>query len=298
MMKFNSDHYFQIGSLHYQQGKPCQDYALSGFNERAAMAIVSDGCSTGRHTDLGARVQALSLLGAMRAAGSLAINSLYEITETVSKEKERLSKEAKNLLGLSRSDMLATSLFAYASPLGAVVQIEGDGVVVKRFKDGRLVASRYEWLDNRPFYPTYDEEDRKLFVISHGGDQDEHRLSRTTLSFNGNGELEAKEVSWFTLSQGMDGVTETIQSHEIKDLGFLAVFTDGVAQIEEVEWQEAVKTFMAYKSLEGEFVKRRMIRGLKNYMSDGKSPVDDISIAVIRIESLEEEGGENVTCGV
>src|SRR3989344_1803041 len=84
MLRFSTDHYFHIGSAHYRNGKPCQDYALSGVYGPVACAVVSDGCSTGRHTDVGARVLTLSTLQAIRdhtkASGGALDTAVVSIT--------------------------------------------------------------------------------------------------------------------------------------------------------------------------------------------------------------------------
>lgn len=60
-MDYKTNHAFHIGAQHLSLGKPCQDYAVSGsINDTTAYAIVSDGCSSGGETDIGARIVALA----------------------------------------------------------------------------------------------------------------------------------------------------------------------------------------------------------------------------------------------
>ncbi len=60
-MSLKTDHTFQIGLQHLQTGKPCQDFALSGtIADDLVYAIVSDGCSSGGMTDIGARLMVLA----------------------------------------------------------------------------------------------------------------------------------------------------------------------------------------------------------------------------------------------
>lgn len=284
MRQFSADHYFHIGSAHYHAGKPCQDYALSGTSVSSAIAIVSDGCSTGRHTDIGSRIQALTLLGAVRNIREEYKTVLPGLTSRIREENERLVHEAEILLGLSPVDMLATSLYAYLSSDGGFAHVQGDGVVARKYKDGRIVANRYEWLDNMPFYPSYRGLDLAEFVARHGGDLDGLRFSRTRALLDAGGNVQSEEVTKFTLREGLSGIGEIICSNELEETDFLAVFTDGVAQIEEVDWKKAVFDLMSFKSFEGEFVKRRVIRGLKDYEREGRKAVDDISMAAVRVQ--------------
>ena len=48
----NSDSYFEIGSTHLV----CQDYALSGSFKDMHYGIVSDGCSSAEHSEIGAQI--------------------------------------------------------------------------------------------------------------------------------------------------------------------------------------------------------------------------------------------------
>jgi hypothetical protein len=277
-MQFYTDHYFQIGSAHYQAGKPCQDYALSGGNEKKVWAVVSDGCSTGRHTDIGSRLQTLSLMSVMRSELS---------PESVSQERKKFLNEALQTLGLSRQDMLATSVYVYLDEGGGYVHVEGDGAVAKKYKSGKVSLALYEWQDNTPFYPLYNDTDREAFIALHGGDIDLPRLTRTEVVIEPDGTRSEISQS-FSIRQGLSGIVERILPLELEELEFVAVFTDGVGQIKDVDWTEVMIEFMAFKNFEGEFVKRRMIRALKVYEKEGKKHFDDIATAVIRIHNEEE----------
>ncbi|MDB5194476.1 MAG: hypothetical protein JWN50_490 [Parcubacteria group bacterium] len=294
MRNLHADHYFQIGSAHYAHGLPCQDYALSGGNERSAVAVVSDGCSTGRHTDVGSRIQALSLLGAMKSVAENPREGLLDMSVAIQDRKKELLHDARMLLGLSSSDMLATCVYAYLSETGGFVHVEGDGVVAKKFTDGSLVASHYEWADNTPFYPAYTGLDLEEFVKTHGGDLSAMRLSRTDVFIDTLGKVGESRIVEFNLRDGLLGIFEEITNEEIETLESVAVFSDGAAQIEGVEWIDAVVELMSFKNFAGEFAKRRMIRALKNYERKSSKPVDDVSMAVIHIEHLHEEDEDHV----
>ena len=60
MTTFVADAAFIIGSRHTCVAMPCQDYARAAPN----VVVVSDGCSSGAHTDLGARQWNLAALDA------------------------------------------------------------------------------------------------------------------------------------------------------------------------------------------------------------------------------------------
>ena len=129
-MLFAGDSYFYIGRGHFEAGKPCQDYALAGTNGRAAYAIVSDGCSTGGKTDVGARILALSTA---KTLGHTAVRAIAEPVTDVLPEisvRQRLVVTcSQEILGLSQSDILATCVYCYFTPQGGYIHLEGDGVI-------------------------------------------------------------------------------------------------------------------------------------------------------------------------
>lgn len=160
MIDFSTDHYFHIGGAHLTGGKPCQDYAISGVCDEMAFAIVSDGCSTGRHTDVGSRLLTLSTASAIRNHWS----THHEIDAmktplAVSVKQNVLLAGMRDNLELISEDLLATCMYVYVSPGGGIVHVQGDGVVAIKYRDGRIVMHNFEWINNMPFYPIYRDGD-------------------------------------------------------------------------------------------------------------------------------------------
>jgi len=289
VIRFYTDHYFQIGSAHYSNGKPCQDYSRSGSNELIACAIVSDGCSTGGHTDVGSRVLTLSTFQAIRDHARASGGALDTAVVSITSRQQQIIGTARLMLGLERVDMLATCGYAYLTKHGGFVHIQGDGVIGLKYRDGRIKMSRYEWADNTPFYPSYGEGGIEKFVGAHGGDLEAKRLSCSTVIRETLGSYTEDGSQEFTLREGLEGVVTKISQEELDEVEFVAVFSDGVTQIENVSWRDAVSAFLSFKNTGGEFAKRRMIRGIKDMQQSGHGPVDDISYAVVRVDNTEEE---------
>lgn len=289
MVRFNADHYFHIGSTHYSSGKPCQDYSLSGANETVACAIVSDGCSTGRHTDVGSRVLALSTLQAIRDHVKASGGALNTAVVSITSRQQQIIGTTRLILGLERIDMLATCGYVYLTQHGGFAHIQGDGVFAMKYKDGSILMSMYEWAKNTPFYPSYGDGDLDKFVEVHGGDLEAKRLTCTTVFQKPDGTYNELGVKEYTLREGLLGVLFDISESDMNQLEFVAVFSDGVAQIDHINWKTAVSEFLAFKNANGYFAKRRMIRGIKDMQKIGVGPTDDISFAVIRIENIEIE---------
>ena len=143
---------------------------------------------------------------------------------------------------------------------------------------------KFEWDDNRPFYPSYQEIDG--FVLAHGGDLNSLRLNRECWV-----QMESNSFCYgnvgYTLREGIEGVTIGITHKTLQTLKFIAVFSDGITQIDGIDWKDAVVMALSFKNTKGEFAKRRMIRTIKDTQKTGKGPLDDIAYAVIRVENNE-----------
>lgn len=270
-MELKTDHSFHIGEQHIRQGKPCQDYALSGtLPPGLAYAIVSDGCSSGGMTDIGARLLSLALKQGLKEGTTTGIvdrTTAYLIS-------------MQRSLELDTRDMLATGLLAFADnhQLASVLVI-GDGVVVEKSIVGSLIATKYEWSDNTPFYLAYGSELRKQFLDR------EPTLTRESWSIT-------DAENWRLLA------TEDVSAHATMQKGCwweyqppygpwnldsIALLSDGVLQVDGWPWQKVVWELMNFKSTSGQFVTRRMNRFLVETKKLGRGPIDDIAMAVIHL---------------
>lgn len=290
MIRFATDHYFQIGASHLSAGKPCQDYALSGANDLVACAIVSDGCSTGRHTDVGSRVLTLSTLQAIRDHAKASNGAFDTAKVSITSRQQQILSTSRVLLGLDRNDMLATCAYAYVSHLGGFVHVQGDGVIGIKYRDGTIHMTRYEWANNTPFYPSYGDGSIEQFVGVHGGDLDSSRITREFAIWSPSDRVFWDQTSGpLSLRKGLEGMGEFLGPDELASIEYIAVFSDGVTQIDGYDWKDAVINLMSFKSSNGEFAKRRMIREIKDMQKVGKGPIDDIAFAAIHILGPEEE---------
>lgn len=278
MTKYVADSYFHIGASHLTAGRACQDYAAHGpVNGGGVVAIVSDGCSTGDRTDIGARVVAL--------ATQRAIDRVWWGTDRVAIERLYTLRAAQSLLGLTPRDMLATCVYAVLSEDEGFVHLHGDGVIAWIERNGTTVMKRYEWADNRPAYPIYELDAYTAFVREHGGDLIEPRLSVETFCVWPDETGTHLQKQEFPLGDAIRGITFPFSPLSLPRL--VAVFSDGITQVDEVGWTVAVQECLAFKTLAGEFAKRRMIRFIKDSRAFGKGPLDDIAYAVIHAEDEE-----------
>lgn len=272
-MKFSTDHIFHIGQQHLRSGMPCQDYALSESHSMSAHAIVSDGCSSGGRTEVGAKIVALAAASAM-----------YDHAWSQSGEYARAVYEkmiaVEDTLDLDANDMLATLVVARADGIGrARVTFYGDGAAAFVYTDGSMELTRLEWRNNTPLYLAYRRDKYDGFVYAHGGehvfacDLETHRFQPSGLQVERTG-------THYQVGSALEGTTIFSES---RSLSCVAVFTDGVMQVDGWKWTEVVRELLSFKSTKGDFAKRRLHGFLRKAGEVGRGPLDDIGYAVIRV---------------
>lgn len=282
-MRFFVDHHFVIGDDHVAQGKPCQDHALSVCSGGLAASVVSDGCSSGGETDMGARVLTFATLRALLA--HCEVTHALPTVEAVEAERALIEGSVMNMLGLHRDDMLATSITIAVTAKGGFVHLAGDGVIAVTKRDGSIELLRFDWARNMPAYPHYREDQFAAFIAAQGGDGEALQLTRERVIRYPCGRETEAEMLGIPLVLGIRGATIHFDAHALaEEIASIAVFTDGVTQIEGVDWKDAIMEFLSFKNTTGAFVKRRMNAALKKYRKEGKYPRDDLAYAVISIE--------------
>ncbi len=268
-MRITSDSYFTIGTAHASAGRPCQDYAGTRDSAIASKAVVSDGCSTGGRTDVGSRVVVLQSLRTIPLSFKHQFFHLDLFTP-------------KCALGLLIEDLLATHLAVTATTEEGWFEISGDGVVALRMRNGQTRITRFEWKDNMPYYPAYyyDESRGPEFYRRQSCEDEQSAFTAETFNDDGSRTLESFDA--------VEGACIR-QSFDVRAVEFAAVFSDGVTQIDGVDWKDAVREFLQFRTTGGEFVKRRMMFGLRTMKANGsKGPVDDLACAVIHVEHDDE----------
>jgi hypothetical protein len=272
-MHITADHAFHIGSQHLRGGLPCQDFALSGFHPDSVYAVVSDGCSTGGMTDVGSRVVALNTAKALDGP---------EVTGSIDFDVECFQADVKcaDALGLNHTDLLATCVYikAVTTRPGVQVRMLGDGVVAARTVTGSLWMARLLWAKNMPAYRAYHADGFESFHSQQDFD------AVTIASHRRAGDERSDWFSEVRLPSAIRGHEWFFNGEDVDSLTQVAIFSDGVEQVDGMDWRDAVAELMAFKSTEGDFVKRRMNRFLKDCLKYGKGPIDDISMACIHID--------------
>lgn len=276
-MIFTTDSSFVIGNMHLNQGTPCQDYALSGVDNSGwvpcAYAVLSDGCSSGARTEVGASIMTLAVESAIKHG--------RHRQESMQDARNDSIDCAQGHLGLCRGDMLATCVSTLVTSEGAYALVEGDGIVAIKWHDGRTDLHKFNWEGNAPWYPIY-HHDPNLFINNHGGDRKACRLTEEWWRYE-SGEHRVRDIIQHPILFGIHGIPIFIHETHLPEVECVAIFSDGICQIDGMDWRDAAVELLAFKNTAGDFVKRRMNAFAKGAVKSGRKHQDDLSMAVVKI---------------
>ncbi len=137
----NTDCHFEIGSTH----NVCEDYALAGEYR----AFLSDGCSTGLYTDVGARLICHTAFG-MQDRYCTPERIMYEVNA------------ARRVLVLPRECTRATLFSGFCCDDHYSVSAVGDGAIVAVGHDKSVRVWEIEYPSGAPMYPAYMADRREM----------------------------------------------------------------------------------------------------------------------------------------
>lgn len=256
-----ADCFFRMGSTH----SVCQDYAETRTLLNGGVRVaVSDGCSSARYTDFGARflVRAASLL--------------YEVHETgVLQLASHMSDAAK----LPRESLQATLLTAdFHEDKGWTVYRAGDGLIVYRFTDGRVAYNTIAYDNNIPAYLSYllNEEDHRAFLGTVSG------ITSTICERESNGRWGQRDTFREEARIGGD------IGYPV-DVDLVLLFSDGIESFQDrdgalVPVESILDELLSIKNFKGQFLSRRCGSFLsRTCVERGWKHADDFSVAGIYV---------------
>jgi len=192
---------------------------------------------------------------------------------------EFLSTQRREL-GLKAKDLLATALYAVMTEKRVIVHIIGDGIIAKKYRNGQIEFHNFQWKNNLPYYPVYYGKRLADFLKAHLDDEG-GCLTETVVWIDEKGEVLSENENSHSLMDGIQGNTVIITEDEMKEVEYLTLFSDGVAQVDKVSLPEAVYELMKYKGT-GAFAIRRSRVCLRNFARRGRGVLDDFSTATAR----------------
>jgi hypothetical protein len=252
------DTFFAIGKSH----KVCEDYA---FGNDSFFGI-SDGCSSSKNTDFGSRILLRSL-----------IKNDYHVGLTWGDAKSIVDK-----LLMQYECLDATLNYGIVTKKDTIEGIEtvtiGDGFIVAQRNNGNFEVIEIEFDKNAPYYLAYEyDEGRRSNFLSLN-----QKKSVTIKVYNSEGNLQDNFLSTKEDNVKVDRFTtfwfpfDTYKS--------VSVFSDGLKTFiphdqtqPKLPLEKIVKEIISFPLFNGEFVKRKCIKFIKNHPES--SFYDDFSMA-------------------
>lgn len=279
----NADSYYEIGSGHTFN----QDYADSGFfdagGSRYYYAVVADGCSGSKDSDIGARILAKTFAIAAKAAFSGV--SSFSVQENI--QNALIERIELGIEGVSSEAFDATVV-------GIVYDQKNDTLHQFMWGDGHIMLARagspsqvtsVKYDSNAPFYLSYKTDvGREILYEQHFGEA-YGTLSRL-LVVEDKHVVDVIEAKQYKVRNFYEVIPK---ASTIMD--FAMVMTDGVDTYHHktdvnkpAPMHNIFNQYALYKNTHGEFVKRRMLKVKQFVEKEGWQHFDDISVATISIK--------------
>lgn len=276
-MKIHIDHLLKIGKTH----KICEDYIISGYDPLPYI-ILSDGCSSSKDTDIGARILCLAAKQYLKNYKDR-IQSIDEV-----EMGHYIIWKADSLmlqLGLVNTLSLdATLIIAYYYNGLINIIMYGDGCIAVIDKTSTMIEI-VEYSKNTPYYLSY-KLDYERNEIYHN-----NKITKTVDRY-----YYYNSADTFDLITGAMDYDKPYISKHLFDLDrdkTIFIFSDGIStffnkeQSKFLSIADFIKDFSSFKTLKGEFLQRRLLSkkgAITKLEQQGYEHLDDLSVGAFVIK--------------
>lgn len=252
------DSHYVIGNGH----KVCQDYSRINNNS----AVISDGCSSTKDSDLGSRILTL------RALDGLALDFDFTKTESYT----TVVKNAYDVVSNLGKPLCLDATLGMLKLNNGVIEAHsyGDSVIVIK-KEWGYIIQYLDFTTGYPAYPSYCLGER----FKH------YENVRGLVNFN----LANYTNDFVNMSKIISPFTHNHISvyNDADHVEWAAIVSDGIHSFQDehkqsINLETIIPELFAFKTFKGEFVHRRMKRYLTDVAKKGWTHYDDLSIAVIK----------------
>lgn len=259
-MNIKIDKFIKTGKSHFI----CQDYILT--NSHPKYIILADGCSNVEDSDIGARILCLAAAKYLKNY-KLFLGALNYTDNYINMGQQIIynAEAAAKVVGIPTSCLAATLMIAYYHEGYIYVVVYGDGNIILLDNNNKLYFYEISYSENRPFYLSYylfpdnytlyKETNTEQFIRSEDG--------ASTLEFNVPFQNRFQIDQYKVISIASDGISSWSPPFDL---------------------MEIFKNCIYYKSTNGLFLQRRMIRFISTLEKNGNNHLDDISIGAFYME--------------
>lgn len=279
----HSDCYFRTGKIH----AVCQDYAFADDNKGFPVVILSDGCGSSIHTDVGSRILTHCCRNRLKSVDIFKISTRENFNDSLNFYESYLysaiwpADATRRQMSLPEECLDATLLTILTLPGEVILSVAGDGIfAVRDLKQNLLKIFQISYKTNAPYYLSYqldpqrDENFKRDFTTIK-------QIKEVTLS------LRTLDV----INSEIREVDEAISHWHFyrSDYDIVAVFSDGVESFRlntergflTGKFYEIVGELFKFKTLKGSFVQRRCKSFFKQCEKTKMQHDDDFSMAAI-----------------
>ena len=256
----NTDTFLEMGSNH----TICEDYIING-KDPIPYIIISDGCSSSKHTDIGSMIICHLAKQYLKFKTEFPIN-YKKLGMWIIHNAESVIKQ----LGLSISCLDATLIVSYEHDNKIYNHFYGDGCLVVQAQSD-IIIHDIEYSKNAPYYLSYQIDDsscKKYDCLNID------KTFHTTYKDGTNSkqvEPYHKETTIIVYLpvHAILIASDGLQSFIKKEAGKLT---------QHLTHMDIIEPFIQFKSIKGEFLKRRLNKQMKAYTNENIHHFDDLSV--------------------
>ena len=264
-----SDAYYEIGTAHVA----CQDYALAGSFKDMCYGIVSDGCSSAEHSEIGAQILCHVTQYYLTLYYDLFLSLNQDsLTSLLGNSILKRADEIRKLYPISNASLQATLMIGVMFPKKSFTFLWGDGVIIISKEDKCEIIEIDYPETNAPFYLATDLKEYKKKFGEH-----QAQIRFKTVSKEGR-IIHEVDPAFYRVEIPFAGSVDVQHS--------LILCTDGINQylderLKPIPNLKVIPEIIDYPSIAGVFVQRNMNFLKREFLKRGWSHSDDIGIASI-----------------
>lgn len=272
------DSYFEIGNSHVV----CQDYALHGIIGDMQYGIIADGCSNAEHSEIGAQILchvARYYMALYYHTGLFRECTIDTLSLILGNSILKRADDLRKLYPITPTALQATLLIIVAIQKEIFLFVWGDGVIIERYKTSENLITKIDYSANAPFYLVTDKKKYKEFLLKDKNTEPQKIIETFRIQ-------NSLQISHSVTEESPFYLPYTFKILDYNSIISITVSTDGILSYQDknknpIDLSEIIPDFIQFKSINGEFIKRRMSFFKKTMQKKEWFHYDDIATTTI-----------------